>query len=94
MSDTNQPVISKENQPTIIAVIFILALLSLAFSLYNNRKITKVAQFYGQVSVIQARKTAQTQDQANTIAALETRLKAVEEQLVAAQVAPEEPTEE
>lgn len=89
MSEPQKPVISPENQPTIVAALFVLTLLTLAFSLYNHRQIGDVAEFYGKLSVMSARKTADINDSVSRIADLEKRIATLEAQAKAATPAPE-----
>jgi len=46
-----KPVISAENQPTFLAVTFILVIITLALTMYNFKQISNVAAFYGAVAV-------------------------------------------
>jgi len=73
--------ISTEKQPVILVVVFVLALMSLVFTFYNNQQIERVASFYGAVSM----KTVETLENqvGNTSAnftALETRVARLEGQ--------------
>ena len=79
--------ISTEKQPVILVVVFVLALLSLVFTFYNNQQIERVASFYGVVSM----KTFETlEDQVGdasvNFTALETRVARLEGQGAAASV--------
>ena len=90
MSD--RPVISPENQPTTIAAVFVLTLLTLAFTMYNYRQINDVAAFYGKLSIMLAHKTAEANAGVNKIVDLEKRIQALEAAAKAAP--PEAPTSE
>ncbi len=46
-----KPVISADNQPTFLAVTFILVIINLALTMYNFKQISNVAAFYGAVAV-------------------------------------------
>ncbi|MBN1337159.1 MAG: hypothetical protein JXB39_14460 [Deltaproteobacteria bacterium] len=46
-----KPIISPENQPTFLAVTFILVIINLALTMYNFKQIGNVAAFYGAVAV-------------------------------------------
>ncbi len=83
MSTPGKPVISKENQPTALAVVFVLVLLVLSFSLYNYKQTRDVARFYGKLSIMLARKTATANENADRIAELERRLGVLEGRLAA-----------
>ena len=77
--------ISPETQPVIIVVVFVLALLALVFTMYNNQKIEQVTAFYGLAS-IKTFKALENQvgDASANFAALEARIAKLESQGAAA----------
>ncbi len=78
-------VISPENQPVVLVVVFVLALLAFFFTIYNNQKIEQVAAFYGSTQ-IKTFETLQDQvgDASANFAALEARIAKLENQGAAA----------
>jgi len=80
-------VISAENQPVVLVVVFVLALLALGLTVHNNQQIEQVAAFYGDASV-KTFETLQDQvgDTSTNFATLEARVTRLESQGVAAPV--------
>ena len=78
-------VISPENQPVVLVVVFVLALLALGLTVHNNQQIERVAAFYG-VASVQTFKTLQDQvgDTSTNFATLEARVARLESQGVTA----------
>ncbi len=78
-------VVSPENQPVVLVVVFVLALLALGLTVHNNQQIEQVAAFYGATSV-QTFETLQDQvgDTSANFATLEARVARLESQGVAA----------
>jgi len=78
-------IINPENQPVVLVVVFVLALLALGLTVHNNLQIERVAAFYGATSV-QTFETLQDQvgDTSTNFATLEARVARLESQGVAA----------
>ncbi len=78
-------VVTPENQPVVVVVVFVLALLALGLTVHNNLQIERVAAFYGATSV-QTFETLQDQvgDTSTNFATLEARVARLESQGVAA----------
>ncbi len=89
----NPKVISPENQPTFIAVTFVLALLSLAFNFFNYRQVNTVMVGIAALEIGDARLEQATAQKANeTVVALEARVKDLEAKASATAAAPATPT--
>jgi cell division protein FtsB len=88
MTAERKPIISPENQPTALAVTFIIALLALVIGFYNVRQIRDVAVFYGQITKMTAQKAAEGAHGAKRVDDLEARLKKLESELAAARTTP------
>ena len=91
----SKPVISPVNQPTFLAVTFILVIINLAITAYNFKQIYNVAAFYGAVAVKNASDIRAAGGDQN-LADLEARLAALEvaakpAEVVPAPAAPAEP---
>lgn len=78
-------VVSPENQPVVLVVVFVLALLALGLTVHNSLQMQQVAAFYGDASV-QTFETLQDQvgDTSTNFATLEARVARLESQGVAA----------